>query len=239
MSNSASHEFATTRWTLVVSAGRADAGSAEALAELCGRYWYPIYAYVRRRTGDVTQAQDATQEFFAKLLEKGIVALASPARGRFRSFLLTAMRNFLADEGKKARAAKRGGTLTVLSLDFESGESKFRLEPADTQTPERIFEREWTLELLAQVMQRLRSEYTESGKVEQFEILEPLIAGPRDDESYSTAAVRLNTSEANVRQLASRLRKRYRELLREEVAQTVANPGEVEEELRGLLKSLS
>src|SRR5688572_33284793 len=127
MSNFSSHDFATTRWTLVVRAGGSERGSAEALAELCGRYWYPIYAYARRRTSDAAQAQDATQEFFARLLEKGILALASPERGRFRSFLLIAMRNFLADEGKKARAARRGGDVRALSLDFESGESRFRL----------------------------------------------------------------------------------------------------------------
>jgi RNA polymerase sigma factor (sigma-70 family) len=233
------HDFATTRWTLVVKAGQKNQGGAAALAELCQHYWYPIYAYARRWTGDVAEAQDATQEFFARLLEKGTLALASPERGRFRSFLLVAMRNFLADAAKKARAAKRGGGTPGLSLDFESGESRFRLEPAHEMTPDRLFERAWTLALLARVMERLRNEYASAGKAEQFPTLEPLIAGPRDDASYASAAVQLQTSEANARQLASRLRKRYRELLREEVAQTVAEPEEVDDELQGLLKTLS
>ena len=234
----APHEFATTRWSLVVSAGRSGEQSAQALAELCQRYWYPLYAYARRRIGDPTQAQDSTQDFFARLLEKGGLGLANRDRGRFRSFLLVALKNFLADERKKARAAKRGGNQPPLSLDFESGESKFRLEPSHDLTPEKLFEREWTLQLLTNVMQQLRDEFTALGKARQFEALEPLIAGSHDDATYADAATQLETSEENARQMTSRLRKRYRELLRAEVAHTVAEPGEVDDELQGLLKSL-
>src|SRR5436190_7054778 len=143
--SSPSH-FATTQWSLVLNAGRrGDTQGTQALAVLCERYWYPLYAYARRRTGDATQAQDLTQDFFARLLEKGTLEFAAPERGRFRSFLLTAMKNFLSSAHEKDQAQKRGGLHKLLPLDFDAGESKFRLEPAHAETPERLFERQWTL----------------------------------------------------------------------------------------------
>lgn len=239
MSSGPSH-FATTQWTLVLNAGQpCDVLGNKALATLCERYWFPLYAYARRRTADAAAAQDLTQEFFARLLEKGTLGLASPERGRFRSFLLTAMKNFLASAHEKEHAQKRGGTKTLLSLDFDAGESKFRLEPVDELTPERLFEKQWTLKLLELVMQRLEQEHAAAGKSEQFAILRDFLAGPHGERTYAVAAAELGQSEEAVRQSASRLRKRYRELLREEVAQTVADPGDVEDELRGLLQSLS
>jgi RNA polymerase sigma-70 factor (ECF subfamily) len=238
MDSPAHDDFATTQWSLVLHAGLSGEQGRVALAELCRRYWYPLYAYARRRTGDPTQAQDCTQEFFARLLEKDLLALATPQRGRFRSFLLVALKHFLLDQRKKSAAEKRGGGHAILPLDFESGESKFRLEPSHSDTPEKLFEREWTLQLLANVMQRLREEYMAADKARQFEVLQPLIAGARDDATHAQAAAALETSEENARQLASRLRKRYRELLRLEVSHTVAEPGEVDDELRGLLRTL-
>ena len=239
MSSGPSH-FATTQWTLVLNAGqRGDVLGHKALAALCERYWFPLYAYARGRTGDATQAQDLTQEFFARLLEKGTLGFASPERGRFRSFLLTAMKNFLASAREKNMAQKRGGAKKLLPLDFDAGESKFRLEPVDELTPERLFEKQWTLKLLELVMQRLEQEHAAADKSQQFTVLREYLAGPHGEQTYAAAADQLGQSEEAVRQAASRLRKRYRELLREEVAQTVANPGDVEDELRGLLQSLS
>jgi RNA polymerase sigma factor (sigma-70 family) len=232
--------FATTQWSLVLHAGqRADVQRDRALATLCERYWYPLYAYARRRTGDIGQAQDLTQDFFARLLEKGTLEFATPDRGRFRSFLLTAMKNFLASAHEKDQAQKRGGSHKLLPLDFDAGESKFRLEPAHELTPERLFERQWTLKLLELVLQRLEQEFAAVDKSQQFAVLREFIAGPHGEQTYAAAAAQLNQSEEAVRQSASRLRKRYRELLREEVAQTIADPADVEDELRGLLQSLS
>jgi RNA polymerase sigma-70 factor (ECF subfamily) len=210
----------------------------DALATLCQRYWYPLYAYARRRTGDSTQAQDLTQEFFARVLEKGVLQTATPERGRFRSFLLVAMKNFLSSEWEKDQAAKRGGGRRVLSLDFDSGESKFRLEPSHGLTPERLFERQWTLQLLDHVMQRLEGEFAATGKSKQFAVLKEFLAGTREGLSYEAAAAELSMGEQGTRQAASRLRKRYRELLREEVAHTVEREADVEEELQSLFRSL-
>jgi len=238
MSSGHSH-FATTQWTLVLNAGQRDkAAGSKALATLCERYWYPLYAYARRRTGDATQAQDLTQDFFARLLEKGTLGFASPERGRFRSFLLTAMKNFLTSAHEKDQAQKRGGQHKLMPLDFDAGESKFRLEPVDELTPERLFEKQWTLKLLELVMQRLEQEHA-ADRAQQFAVLREFLAGPHGEQTYAAAAAQLGQSEEAIRQAASRLRKRYRELLREEVAQTVADPSEIENELHGLMQSLS
>lgn len=239
MSSGPSH-FATTQWTLVLHAGqRGDQQGGRALATLCERYWYPLYAYARRRSADAAQAQDLTQEFFARLLEKGTLGVASPDRGRFRSFLLTAMKNFIASVHEKDLAQKRGGARKLLPLDFNEGETKLRLEPVDELTPERLFEKQWTLKLLELVMQRLEQEHAAVDKAQQFAVLREYLAGPHGEQTYAAAASQLGQSEESVRQAASRLRKRYRELLREEVAHTVADPADVEDELRGLLQTLS
>jgi len=239
MSSGPSH-FATTQWSVVLHAGqRVGSEGDRALAALCERYWFPLYAYARRRTGNAAEAQDLTQEFFARLLEKGTLGLASPKRGRFRSFLLTAMKNFLASAHEKARAQKRGGAHCPLSLDFAAGESRLCLEPSHELTAERLFDRQWTLKLLEVVLQRLEQEATGAGKDRQFALLRDFLAGPHGERTYAAAAAQLGQSEDAVRQAASRLRKRYRELLREEVAQTVADPSDIEAELQGLLQSLS
>lgn len=233
-------QFATTHWSLVVRAGKRDDKDAdEALAGLCQRYWYPLYTYVRRRVIDVNDAQDATQEFFTRLLEKNVLADATPERGRFRSFLLTAVKNFLNNQWDKANAQKRGGGRHNLSLDFDSGESRVTLEPAHDLTAERLFERQWILTLLDVVMRRLETEYESAGKSAQFERLKDVLAGGGDRLPYATLAAELGMSEDATRQAASRLRKRYRELLRTEVAQTVDEPNEVDAEIQSLFETLS
>jgi len=233
-----SPDFATTQWSLVVgAAAREQPDAEEALALLCRRYWYPLYSYVRRRVADVNEAQDLTQEFFARLLEKDTLAHASPERGRFRAFLITSMRNFLANEWDRTHAQKRGAGSRHLSLDFDSGESRLHFEPADERSPERIYEREWALLLLELVLQRLAAENAAAGKQRQFEILQPTLAGSRTA-SYEQIAKDLGTTEEAARQAAHRLRKRYRELLREEIRRTIAEPGEVDNEIRSLFEVL-
>jgi RNA polymerase sigma-70 factor (ECF subfamily) len=234
---SSGHGFATTHWSLIVSAGKPGGEEArEALSSLCHRYWFPLYAYVRRRVSNLHEAQDLTQEFFLRLLEKDALAKAAPERGRFRSFLLASLDNFLANEWDKARAKKRGGGVQVLPLDLSTGESRLSLEPADTMTPERLYEREWTLTLLGLAMDRLQAECESSGKLRQFTLLKGALAG--GGVSYATIAGELEMTEEGARQAAHRLRKRYRELLRVEVAQTVASPSDVDEEIRSLLATL-
>jgi RNA polymerase sigma-70 factor (ECF subfamily) len=238
--SAAGSDFRTTHWSLVIDAGqRGDKSAEAALAELCQRYWYPLYAYVRRRVGNVSEAQDLTQEFFARLLEKNVLAGASQERGRFRSFLLAAMKNFLANEWDKAKAAKRGGGRRVLPLIFDTAESRLSLEPAHDLTPERLYERQWALTLLELVVDRLESEFAAAGKQAQFAALRPAIAGSQVAIDYAAAGVQLNMTEDAVRQAAHRLRRRYRELLREELAQTVADPADVDDEIRALFETLA
>jgi RNA polymerase sigma-70 factor (ECF subfamily) len=232
-------DFRTTHWSLVIGAGRAGSGEADAaLAELCQRYWYPLYAYVRRRVRDVGEAQDLTQEFFTRLLEKNVIAAASRERGRFRSFLLAAMKNFLANEWDKAKAAKRGGSRPSISLQLDVAESKLSLEPAHDVTPERLYERQWALTLLELVVARLEAEFAAAGKSRQFEVLKPALTGDRAAIDYSAASRDLEISEDAARQAAHRMRRRYREILREELAQTVADPAEVDDEIRDLFTTL-
>jgi RNA polymerase sigma-70 factor (ECF subfamily) len=231
-------DFATTRWSLVVAAGEQDdCASAEALAELCQVYWFPVYAYVRHRVGDVHAAQDLTQAFFTRLLERQTFRAADPSRGRFRAFLLTACQRFLVNEWHKGRAAKRGGPVGPLSLDFQAGESRFALEPADTLTPERLFEREWAIALLARVLDRLRQEHAAKGQTEQFEVLKPLLSGARPGD-VAAAAAALGTSAGAVKVAAHRLRAKYREVLRSEIAQTLDGTADVDEEIRNLFAVL-
>ena len=213
-----------------------EAGAA--LAELCQRYWYPLYAYVRRRVGDVSEAQDLTQEFFARLLEKNTLAAASRERGRFRAFLLGAMKNFLANEWDKAKALKRGGGRPPISLALDTAESKLTLEPAHELTPEKLYERQWALTLLELVVERIEAEYSAAGKARQFTLLKPALTGNRAAIDYAAAAAALEMSEDAVRQAAHRLRRRFREILREELLQTVADPAEVDDEIRSLFTTL-
>ncbi len=231
-------DFPTTRWTLVVAAAdpqRKDARSA--LASLCEGYWYPLYASIRRRGYPADQAQDLTQEFFARLLDGRYLDHADPERGRFRAFLLTSMKFFLADEADRNRAQKRGGG-NVLSFEFSSGEDCYQREPRHDETPERIFERRWALAVLDRVVEKLRSEFAHHGRPEHFERLKVFLLG-HSDAPYATLACEMNTSEGALKVAIHRLRKRYRELFRKEIADTVADPGEVESELRFLAAVLS
>ncbi len=231
--------FATTQWSVVLSAGRnSSPDSKRALAYLCESYWYPLYVYVRRRVNNVDDAQDLTQAFFVHLLEMGTVARADRTRGRFRAFLITAFKNFLANEWQKARAEKRGGHKLRLSIDLDAGESKYQIEPAHELTPEKLFERRWVTTLLDQVLDRLRSELEEAGKANHFEHLKEGLTGDSEAIDYRQAAAALGITPTAAKQAAYRLRKRYRQLFREEVARTVADESEIDEEIGRLLVTL-
>ena len=228
-----SSRFPTTRWTLVVAAGdpqRKEARSA--LVSLCENYWYPLYAYLRRRGYPADQAQDLTQDFFIRLLEGRYLDRADPEKGRFRSFLLTSLKFFVADEEDRQRAHKRGGG-AVVSLEFSFGEERYQREPAHDETPERIFERRWALTVLDRVIERLRNEFVQHGRPEHFDRLKVFLLG-RSDAPYAALALEMKTSEGALKVAIHRLRKRYRELFRQEIADTVADPAEVESELRFL-----
>jgi RNA polymerase sigma-70 factor (ECF subfamily) len=228
--------FATTSWSLVLAAG---GRSQEALAELCQTYWYPIYAYVRRRVPDVNEAQDLTQGFFCRLLEKEAIAKAQPHRGRFRAFLLTALKNFLANEWNKARTEKRGGGKTKLSLDFGSAESLIQIEPFHELTPEKLFERRWVVALVNEVLNRLQAEFAGAGKLHHFEQLKGALTGELTADDYERAGETLGITTAAAKQAAYRMRKRYREMFRQEVARTTAGEEDVEDEMRRLLRNLA
>ena len=231
--------FATTRWSLVLAAGqRALPESDRALAVLCQAYWPAVYLFVRRQVADLHEAQDLTQTFFAQLLEKNLLAVAEPARGRFRSFLLTSVRSFLLNELDKQKTHKRGGGKKPLALDFQQHDSAYSLEPADSLTPERLYERQWALDLLDQAMTRLRAEFTKAGKERIFERLKSSLSGANAETPLAELARQLGISENATKVAAHRLRKRYRELLRAEVAQTLTDPSEIDDEIRQLFEAL-
>lgn len=232
--------FVTTRWSVVVSAqGNDSPEAARALEHLCQAYWYPLYAHVRRLGHGPADAEDLTQAFFAKLLEKGWLAVADRDRGRFRSFLLGSLKHFLANEWDRARALKRGGRVQIISLDAPVGEDRLRQEPATANTLEREFDRRWALALLDTVLGRLEREYAEQGKAALFQQLKGTLGGDRAASAHAQLARSLAMSEGAVRVAAHRLRRRYRELLRLEIAPTVATADEVEDELRQLFAALA
>ena len=231
--------FATTRWSLVLAAGESGSdGSERALAELCAQYWYPLYAYARRRGYDTEDARDLTQAFFAKLLEKRDLRTADPTRGRFRTFLLSSMKNFLAGEWRKDNTLKRGGAVEVLPLDFDSAEESYGLEPSHKLSPEAIYERRWALGLLERAVTDLQSQYAKAGNLELFDALKGFLGGEDDVLPYSELSRRLGQSEGTLRTAASRLRSRWRKRLRELVAETVREESEVQDELRSLIASV-
>ena len=226
-------QFPATRWSLVVAAGdphRKEARSA--LVSLCESYWYPLYAYLRRRGYSSDQAQDLTQEFFVRVIEGRYLDRAEPEKGRFRAFLLTSLKFFVADEDDRRRARKRGGGM-VVPLEFSSGEERYQREPAHDETPERIYERRWALSVLDRVVEKLRNEFVQHGRPDHFERLKVFLLG-QSDAPYAALAQELNTSEGALKVAIHRLRKRYHELFRQEIADTVADPAEVESELRYL-----
>jgi RNA polymerase sigma-70 factor (ECF subfamily) len=232
--------FATTHWSVVVAAGQRDsARSAEALEVLCRQYWPPVYAFIRRRGHGPDDAQDLTQEFFSRLLERNYVESADAAKGRFRTFLLTAVTRFLVNERERAQAQKRGGSRVHFSLDDLTPEEGVRNEPAEIATPETIYERRWAETVLEAVLARLRQEYESAGERERFEILKPFLAGEKQPKAGTQLVAQLGITESSAYSAVHRLRKRYGELLREEIAHTVNRPEEIEEELRYLVRVLS
>ena len=234
-----SPRFATTHWSVVLATGGDDPTEARAaLEELCSAYWYPLYAYVRRRGHSPHDAQDLTQGFFARLLEKDYLAAADRTRGRFRSFLLASLKHYLANEWDRARAKKRGGAERIVRLDARSAEGRYALEPSHELTAERAFERRWALTVLDHVMLRLREQYSAAGKATLFDALKGALAGGREAPPCAEVADGLGMTEGAVRVAAHRLRRRYRDLLRSEIAETVDAPDHVSEELRYLMSVL-
>ena len=232
--------FPATRWTVVLAAaGTPSPESAVALERLCQSYWYPLYAYVRRRGHSPPDAEDLTQEFFARLLEHNWIARADRHKGRFRSFLLMAMKRFLAKEWDKVKTIKRGGQTRLVPLQLETAESRYTREPADTRTPEQVFEKQWALTLLESVLNCVREDYARDGKGTLFHTLEPCLIGSRDTQPYAALAAELGMSEGAARVAVCRLRERYRECLKAEIAHTVASAEEVDEELRHLLRVMA
>ena len=232
--------FTTTHWSVVRAAGdRASPQADAALEKLCRTYWYPLYAYIRRRGFGEHDAEDLAQEFFARLLAKNYPGQADPRKGKFRSFLLLTLNHFLSDERAKAATQKRGGGETVLSLDAPQAEERYRLEPVDEATPEKIFERRWAQGVLDQAVARLREEYVAAGKDRVFDVLHGFQPGEQATLSYAEAAAQLGVSEAAVKTLIHRLRQRHQQLVREEVAHTVTTAAEVDEELRHLIAVIS
>jgi len=231
--------FATTRWSVVLAARDGEEAPArEALATLCGLYWYPLYAFARRRGASPEEAQDLTQSFFAHLLEKEAIRHVDRERGRFRSFLLASFKNFQSDQREKEHAKKRGGGQVPLPIDGELAEGRYALEPSHELTPERIYEKRWALTLIERVLDRLRERHARAGKEHQFEMLRIFLAGEKRPVPYAEVARRLEMSELAVKVAVHRLRKRFRDLLREEIAQTVARDEEIEAELRALQSAL-
>ena len=228
--------FVTTHWTVVLSAQHAGtARSAEALDTLCRAYWYPLYAYVRRQGHAPHDAQDLTQEFFARLLRRGWLDPVALGKGKFRTFLLVVLKRFLADEWDRARAAKRGGGHTLFSLDAATAEERYRLEPVSALSAERIYERRWALTLLDHTMARLEGEFATTGKAEEFDRLKAFLTAAKGEISYPDTAAALGLSEAATRQAVHRLRRRFRQLFREEIAHTVSSPDEIDAEIRHLM----
>lgn len=239
-SQAAPRVFPPTQWTLVLAAGATPSPeSAAALERLCASYWYPLYAYARRCGHSPCDAEDFTQEFFARLLEHNWIARADRDRGRFRSFLLTAMKRFLANEWAKVKTPKRGGGACLVPLQLDTAETRYSREPADTSTPEQVFERQWALLLLESVLERLRVDYARQGKGALFETLQPCLVGSREAQPYAALATQLGMTVGAVSMTVGRLRERYRECLKEEIRQTVASAAEVDGELRHLFRVLA
>jgi len=232
--------FVTTHWSVVLSAQEKPSSTANpALETLCRTYWPPIYAFVRRQGYSPPDAQDLTQEFFSRLLEKDYMASVNSSKGRFRSFLLASLKHFLANEWDKARAQKRGGNRVLIPIHSGPAETAYGLEPVENITPETVFERRWALTLLELVLARLRAEQVRDGKVKLFEELKTTLTGERGALRYAEIGARLNLSEGAVKVAVHRLRKRYRELLREEIAHTVSGPEQIEGEIRALFCALA
>jgi RNA polymerase sigma-70 factor (ECF subfamily) len=232
--------FATTHWTVVLAAGRGGSKQADvALEQLCRTYWYPLYAYVRRHGHSREDAEDLTQGFFARLLEKNYLEGVSNDKGKFRSFLLVALKRFMANEWDRANTLKRGGGTPPLSLDWQDAETRYQINPADNLSPDKLYDRAWAVVVLERVITRLRDESNVEEKAGLYEKLKPFLMVGKGEIPYSKAAVELNMTEGAVRVSVHRLRRRYRELLRGEIAQTLANPAQADEEMQALFSALA
>jgi RNA polymerase sigma-70 factor (ECF subfamily) len=232
--------FVTTHWSAVLQAAHESTPAArEALEHLCKAYWYPLYVHVRRVGWSPADAQDLTQEFFARLIERRSLRLADPDRGRFRSFLLTALKHFLADEWDRLRAQKRGGDREFLSWDGLAAEERYQLEPQDPGSPERAYERRWAGMVLANALSRLEREYQRTGRLTEFNELKGFVWGAGAQGGYADVGARLGATEGAIKVAVHRLRTRFREALRHEVLQTVSSADEVDAELTHLRSLLS
>jgi RNA polymerase sigma-70 factor (ECF subfamily) len=233
-------QFPTTHWSRVLAAGDPRAPEArESLATLCHAYWYPLYAFIRRRGHSPDQAQDLTQDFFAMILERDVLARADPERGRFRAFLRTVCGRFLVNAYERTHAQKRGGARPILPIDTSGAEARYGRELADVSTPERIFDRTWALTMLARVLEQLRREYDDAGKAGTFNELRSVLIEDPGTDRYAAIAARLGASEGAVRVAVHRLRRRYGQLLREEIAATVNDPNEIDDEIQSLFTALA
>jgi RNA polymerase sigma-70 factor (ECF subfamily) len=231
--------FDTTHWSLVLAAGqKARPESRDAIATLCEVYWYPIYAFLRRRGRNAEEAGDLTQSFFARLLDKELLGRADPARGRFRSYLLKSLQNFVSNEDEQARALKRGGGDLPIALDVENAEGRYRLEPSHEITPECLFERRWALALLDRILVRLRQQSVHGKDGREFDRLKVFLGGALPDDSYAAAGGELGMTEANVKVMVHRMRASYRQLLREEIGRTVESPAQIDDELKHLFQAV-
>ena len=235
--------FNSTQWSLVLAAAeRSTPASENALSSLCAAYWTPLYAYIRRLGYEVPEAQDMTQAFFTRLLEKNYLADVKREKGKFRTFLLTSLNHFLANEWDRKQAQKRGGNVTIIPLEMDSAEGYYRTDKADHLTPEKLFERRWALTMIDHALKRLEEEFTASGKARIFNSLKVFLTGADGELTYNQAANELGMSESAIKSAVHRLRRRFRELMRAEIAQTIMrpdSPDEIDAEIRSLLSALS
>ena len=244
-SDAQSPRFRTTRWSMVLRAARDDDSGRRALAELCQLYWYPLYAFLRRQGRDAETAKDLTQGFFTRLIEKADLEKVETGRGRFRSYLLAGLKHFVANDWDQQQAKKRGGGQTIVSLDVSLGwdldeaEGRYRLEPADNATPEKLFDRRWALTILETVICRVQEEMRERGREQLFQRLKVFLEGDGSGPSYDEIARDLSMTEAAIKVNVHRMRRRFRDLLRQEIGHTLDDPDEVDGELRHLLAALA
>jgi RNA polymerase sigma-70 factor (ECF subfamily) len=235
-----SGRFTTTHWSVILAAGCPESpGYRQALQTLCQTYWFPLYAYLRRRGYDRHQSEDYTQAFFASLLERRGLEKVQPKHGKFRSFLLASLKNFLADEWDRAQAQKRGGDRKILSLNIEDAETWYSADPADHLSPEKLFEKSWALTVLKQAMAKLKAEFVAANKQQLFDHLKAYLTTETGSVPYRQVAAKLDMTEGAVKVAVHRLRQRYREIVRQHIAQTVSTPDEVDDEIQDLFAALA
>lgn len=232
--------FTTTHWSVVLAARQPDTpGAQQALERLCQTYWYPLYVFIRHQGYSPDDAQDLTQAYFERVLARNYFDQADPDKGRFRAFLLARLKHFLSDQRDRDRAAKRGGGATVLSLDAQAAEQRYRLEPVDAMAPDRLYERRWAFTVLGEARERLKQEFVAAGKSELYEQVNALEMGEETGHTYAEVGQRLGMSVDAIKSAVVRLRRRYGELLRQEIAQTVATASEIDQEIRHLMAAIA